>query len=164
MANIVTSCRILFSGLILFSPVFSAWFYTLYLLCGFTDMVDGTIARITNTDSKFGARLDSLADFIFVVAALIKLLPTMHIPQWLWIWVAVIAIIKIYNIVSGLICSKRLIVEHTIMNKITGFLLFLLPMTLTFIKLEYSAVVVCFIATFSAIQEGYYIRKGKEIE
>ena len=127
-------------------------------------MVDGTIARITNTDSKFGARLDSLADFIFVVAALIKLLPTMHIPQWLWIWVAVIAIIKIYNIVSGLICSKRLIVEHTIMNKITGFLLFLLPMTLTFIKLEYSAVVVCFIATFSAIQEGYYIRKGKEIE
>lgn len=164
MANILTSCRILFSGLILFSPVFSAWFYTLYLLCGFTDMVDGTIARITNTDSKFGARLDSLADFIFVVAALIKLLPTMHIPQWLWIWVAVIAIIKIYNIVSGLICSKRLIVEHTIMNKITGFLLFLLPMTLTFIKLEYSAVVVCFIATFSAIQEGYYIRKGKEIE
>ena len=164
MANILTSCRILFSGLILFSPVFSAWFYTLYLLCGFTDMVDGTIARITNTDSKFGARLDSLADFIFVVAALIKLLPTMHIPQWLWIWVAVIAIIKIYNIVSGLICSKRLIVEHTIMNKITVFLLFLLPMTLTFIKLEYSAVVVCFIATFSAIQEGYYIRKGKEIE
>ena len=164
MANILTSCRILFSGLILFSPVFSAWFYTLYLLCGFTDMVDGTIARITNTDSKFGARLDSLADFIFVVAALIKLLPTMHIPQWLWIWVAVIAIIKIYNIVSGLIFSKRLIVEHTIMNKITGFLLFLLPMTLTFIKLEYSAVVVCFIATFSAIQEGYYIRKGKEIE
>ena len=164
MANILTSCRILFSGLILFSPVFSAWFYTLYLLCGFTDMVDGTIARITNTDSKFGARLDSLADFIFVVAALIKLLPTMHIPQWLWIWVAVIAIIKIYNIVSGLICSKRLIVEHTIMNKITGFLLFLLPMILTFIKLEYSAVVVCFIATFSAIQEGYYIRKGKEIE
>ena len=87
MANIVTSCRILFSVLILFSPVFSAWFYTLYLLCGFTDMVDGTIARKTNTDSKFGARLDSVADFIFVVAALIKLLPAMDIPQWLWIWV-----------------------------------------------------------------------------
>ena len=137
MANIVTSCRILFSVLILFSSAFSAWFYTLYLLCGFTDMVDGTIARKTNTDSKFGARLDSVADFIFVVAALIKLLPAMHIPQCLWIWVAVIAIIKIYNIVSGLICSKRLIVEHTIMNKITGFLLFLFPMTLTFIKLEY---------------------------
>lgn len=163
MANIVTSCRILFSVLILFSPVFSAWFYTLYLLCGFTDMVDGTIARKTNTDSKFGARLDSVADFIFVVAALIKLLPAMHIPRWLWIWVTVIAIIKIFNVISGFVCAKRLIVEHTIMNKITGFLLFLLPLTLTFMKLEYSAVVVCLIATFSAVQEGYLIRKGKEI-
>ena len=163
MANIVTSCRILFSILMLFSPAFSAWFYTLYLLCGFTDMVDGTIARKTNTDSKFGARLDSVADFIFVVAALIKLLPDMHIPQWLWIWVVVIAIIKIFNIISGIVCSKRLIVEHTIMNKITGFLLFLLPLTLSFIELKYSAIVVCSIATFSAVQEGYLIRKGKEI-
>ena len=163
MANIVTSCRILFSVLMLFSPAFSAWFYTLYLLCGFTDMIDGTIARKTNTDSKFGARLDSVADFIFVVAALIKLLPDMHIPQWLWIWVVVIAIIKIFNIISGIVCSKRLIVEHTIMNKITGFLLFLLPLTLSFIELKYSAIVVCSIATFSAIQEGYFIRKGKEI-
>ena len=151
MANIVTSCRILFSVLMLFSPAFSAWFYTLYLLCGFTDMIDGTIARKTNTDSKFGARLDSVADFIFVVAALIKLLPDMHIPQWLWIWVVVIAIIKIFNIISGIVCSKRLIVEHTIMNKITGFLLFLLPLTLSFIELKYSAIVVCSIATFSAI-------------
>ena len=126
-------------------------------------MIDGTIARKTNTDSKFGARLDSVADFIFVVAALIKLLPDMHIPQWLWIWVVVIAIIKIFNIISGIVCSKRLIVEHTIMNKITGFLLFLLPLTLSFIELKYSAIVVCSIATFSAIQEGYLIRKGKEI-
>ena len=54
---------------------------------GLTDMVDGTIARKTNTDSKFGARRDSVADFIFVVAALSKLLPAMDIPQWLWIWV-----------------------------------------------------------------------------
>ena len=52
MANIVTSCRILFSILMLFPPAFSAWFYTMYLFCGLTDMVDGTIARKTNTDSN----------------------------------------------------------------------------------------------------------------
>ena len=28
---------------------------------------------------------------------------------------------------------------------------------------NYIAVVICFIATFSAIQEGYYSRKGREI-
>ena len=49
------------------------------------------------------------------------------------------------------------------MNKITGLLLFLFPLTLNFIELKYSAIVLCFVATFSAIQEGHFIRMGKEI-
>lgn len=47
---------------------------------------------------------------------------------------------------------------HTVMNKITGALCFLLPFTLSFIDLKYSAIAVCCIATFAAIQEGHYIR------
>ena len=54
MANIVTGCRILCSIFIVFSPAFSVRFYVFYLICGLTDMVDGTIARKTNTDSEFG--------------------------------------------------------------------------------------------------------------
>lgn len=163
MANIVTSCRILCSILMLFSPAFSVQFYILYLICGLTDMVDGTIARKTHTDSEFGAKLDYVADFIFVVISLVKLLPVIHIPRWLWIWILVIAIIKIINVISGLICKRRLMVEHTIMNKVTGFMLFILPLTFVFIELKYSAVVVCTIATFAAIQEGHLIRTGREI-
>ena len=163
MANIVTSCRILCSILMLFSPAFSVQFYILYLICGLTDMVDGTIARKTNTESEFGAKLDSVADFIFVVISLVKLLPVIHIPRWLWIWILVIAIIKIINVISGFICKRRLMVEHTIMNKVTGFMLFILPLTFVFIELKYSAVVVCTIATFAAIQEGHLIRTGREI-
>lgn len=164
IANIVTSCRIIFSILMLFFPAFSPWFYVMYLLCGLTDMVDGTIARKTNTVSTFGARLDTIADVILVLVALVKLLPVMNIPSWLWIWILIIAVIKITNIISGFVCNKRFTVEHTIMNKITGLLLFVLPLTLFFIELKYSAVVVCTIATFSAVQEGYYIRTGREIQ
>ena len=163
MANIITSCRILGSILLLFFPAFSSWFYILYLLCGFTDMIDGSIARKTNSSSKFGARLDTAADFIFVVACLVKLLPTMQIPSWLCIWIAVIAVIKIINMVSGFVCKKRFVVEHTVINKVTGALLFLLPLTLSFIELKYSAIVVCCIATFAALQEGHFIRTGREI-
>lgn len=163
MANIITSCRILGSILLLFFPAFSSWFYILYLFCGFTDMIDGSIARKTNSSSKFGARLDTAADFIFVVACLVKLLPTMQIPSWLWIWIAVIAVIKIINMVSGFVCKKRFVVEHTVINKVKGALLFLLPLTLSFIELKYSAMVVCCIATFAALQEGHFIRTGREI-
>ena len=50
-----------------------------------------------------------------------------------------------------------------IANIITGLLLFVLPLTMQFIELKYIFTTICLIATFSAIQEGYYIRVRREI-
>ena len=161
MANLITSIRILCSIAILFCPVFSAAFYSLYISAGLTDMIDGWVARKTNTASEFGARLDTMADIVFVIICLFKLLPVMEIPIWLYVWIGVIALIKVINIVSGYIVQKQFVSVHSIMNKVTGALLFLLPLTLTFINLKYSATVVCIIATIAAIQEGHFIRTKK---
>ena len=157
IANILTSCRILGSILLLFFPVFSSSFYITYLLCGFSDMIDGTIARKTNSVSDFGSKIDTAADLVFVAVSCIKLLPTIHIPWWLWIWGGIIAIIKIGNIIWGYISKKQFISLHTIMNKATGLLLFLFPLIISFIDLKYIAIFVCSIAIFSAIQEWFYI-------
>lgn len=157
IANMITGCRIICSILLLFFPVFSFGFYAVYLLCGFSDMVDGTIARITNSAGKFGSRLDTFADLIFVAAALFQLLPAIHIPRWLWIWGGVIAVIKISNIVWGFVFEKQFLSMHTMMNKATGFLLFLLPLIMPFGEWNSIAMAVCAVATFSAIQEGFYI-------
>ena len=81
--------------------------------------------------------MDTVADFVFIVVSLVKILPVLTIQMWLWLWIIVIAIIKISNVISGFIFRKRFIVEHTIMNKITGLLLFLFPLTLNFIELKY---------------------------
>ena len=162
IANILTACRILGSVLLWFFPAFSLGFYITYLLGGFSDMIDGTIARKTNSTSRFGSQLDSVADLIFVVASIIRFLPAIHIPQWLWIWSGVIAIIKISNIIWGYISKKQFISLHTIMNKVTGLLLFLLPLTIPFGELNYIAIAVCSIATLSAIQEGAYVISDSE--
>lgn len=161
IANIITGSRIVFSIALLFIQPFSPMFYVLYAVAGLTDMIDGTVARKTNTVSAFGARLDTIADFVFVTVCLFKLLPILDIPVWLWIWIAVIALIKVINIISGAIMFKRMIVLHTVMNKITGALCFLLPLTLSLIDLKYGTIVVCTAATFAAIQEGHYIRTGR---
>ena len=157
IANILTACRIFGSILLLFFPAFSLDFYVTYILCGFSDMIDGTIARKTNSASKFGSQLDTIADFVFVVAALFKLLPAICIPGWLWIWVGVITLIKISNIIGGYVSKKQFISLHTVMNKVTGLLLFLCPLTLSFVELKYIAIAVCSVATLSAIQEGFYV-------
>ena len=128
----------------------------MYFLCGFSDMIDGTIARKTNAVSEFGSKLDTIADFVFVVVCLIKLLPLVHISVWLWIWIAVIAVIKATNLVWGFVCRKKLVDYHSVFNKATGLLLFLLPFTLQRVEPKYSFAVVCIIATIAAIKEGYY--------
>ena len=164
MANFITFIRILCSVAILFCPVFSVAFYSLYIVAGLTDIADGWVARKTNTVSKFGSKLDTIADFIFVVVCLFKLIPVLDIPSWLYVWIGVIALIKIINIVSGYVVQKQFVAVHSMMNKVTGVLLFLLPLTISFIDLRYSAAVVCFVATFAAVQEGHFIRTKKSIE
>ena len=125
-------------------------------------MIDGMIARKTNSTSEFGSRLDTTADFVFVVVSLFKLLPAIHIPRWLWIWGGVISVIKISNIMWGYVSKKQFISVHTIMNKVTGLLLFLWPLTISFVELKYIAVTVCSVATLSAIQEGFYVISDSE--
>ena len=162
IANILTGCRIFGSMLLLFFPAFSLNFYITYVLCGFSDMVDGIIARKTNSTSKFGSQLDTVADFVFVAASLFKLLPAIHVPQWLWIWGGVIAVIKTSNIIWGYVSKKQFISLHTIMNKVTGLLLFLWPLTISFAELKWIAIAVCSVATLSAIQEGFYVISDRE--
>ena len=162
MANTITFFRIAVSIVLLFCPVFSPAFYVFYIAAGLSDMLDGFVARKINTASRFGARLDTIADFVLVVVCLIKLLPILSIPAWLYIWIGIIALIKVVNIVSGFAVQKRFVAVHSAMNKATGALLFLLPLTISTVPVKTSVIVVCAAATFAAIQEGYCIRTGRE--
>ena len=164
IANIITGSRIVFSLSLLFIPLSSAWFYTLYLLCGLSDMIDGTVARRTNSASEFGARLDTLSDFAFMSVALIKFVPHFHTPVWLWIWIGIIAMIKLGNAAWGFVRMKKLISPHTLLNKITGLLLFFLPMTLGFFDLTYTLPIVCTVATVAAIHEVYFTYSEKKYD
>jgi len=160
MANLITIFRIVCSIVLLFFPVFSPVFYALYITAGVSDMLDGAVARKTGTVSVFGSKLDTAADFVLVVVCLIKLIPAIHMPTWLIIWIIVIAVIKAINLISGYATRKEIVVLHTVLNKATGILLFILPLTLTLIDLKYSGAFVSSVATFAAIQEGHLIRTG----
>ena len=98
---------------------------------------------------------------MFVAICLIKLLPVLSIPAWLYGWIGIIALIKVVNIISGFAVQKKFVTVHSVMNKATGALLFLLPMTIPAVPLKCSAIVVCALATLSAIQEGHLIRTGE---
>ena len=160
MANIITGIRIVISAFLLFCPVFSPEFFMLYISAGASDMIDGAVARKTGTVSEFGSRLDTIADIVFVAVCLIKVLPVLDVPVWLYIWITIIAFIKMANIAVGYIRQKEFISVHSLMNKMTGGLLFVFPLTLVYMDLRYSATVVCMVATVAAIQEWYLVNRN----
>ena len=162
MSNTITFFRMAAGIVLLLCPVFSPAFYVFYISAGLSDMLDGFVARKTDTVSKLGARLDTIADFVFVAVCLIKLLPTLRIPAWLYAWIGIIALIKVVNIISGFAVQKKFVAVHSVMNKAAGALLFLLPLTIPAVPLNSSAIIVCAAATFAAIQEGHFIRTGRE--
>ena len=153
MANLITAIRILCSVALLFCAALSPWFYSLYITAGVSDMVDGWVARKTNTVSEFGSKLDTVADILFVVVCLVKLLPILHLPVWIYVWIGLIACIKVFNIVYDYVVRKQFLADHSILNKVTGALLFLLPLTLSFIDVKYSVSIVCLVATVAAVKE-----------
>ena len=162
MANTISLFRIAAGIVLLFCPAFSPAFYVFYIAAGLSDILDGFVARKTDTVSKLGAKLDTIADFVLVVVCLIKLLPVLSIPAWLYAWIGIIALIKVVNIISGFVVQRKFVAIHSVMNKATGALLFLMPLTIPAVGLKYSAIIVCAVATFAAIQEGQFIRTGRE--
>jgi len=133
-------------------------FWVIYLIAGLTDMLDGFLARRWGVESKFGARLDSLADFVFVLAVGYKLFPWLKLPAALWMMIGLIALIKVINAISSFVVKHRIAFLHTKANKLTGFLLFIGMMAIgqsCFVPVAWA--IAC-IALFAAIQEGHLIR------
>ena len=160
IANLLTICRVIISIVMLLFPVCSVPFYCCYVTAGVTDILDGMAARKLSSTSDFGAKLDSIADLVFAAAASIKLLPVMNFSIRIWSWVGLIAFIKGVNILSGYVIHRRFVSVHTAANRVTGLLLFLYPLTVLVLDFQYSVDILCIVATFAAIQEGYYIRTG----
>lgn len=166
MANFITCIRIVCAPVLIFCPTFSAWFYVFYFLGGISDVLDGIAARHFGKETKLGARLDTVADIVFFVTVIIKTVRAIYIPLWLIIWMICIAVIKCIGIISGFVIHKRFIAEHTLMNKISGVLLFAIPVCAGILPprpVEAIIILTCAAATFAAIQEGHFIRTGKEI-
>ena len=136
-------------------------FWVIYLIAGLTDMLDGFLARRWGVESKFGGRLDSLADFIFVLAVGYTLFPYLKLPAMLWMMIGFIALVKVVNAISSFVMKHRQGQSpflHTKANKLTGVLLFVGMMAIGQSYFVPVAWVIACIALFAAIQEGHFIR------
>lgn len=76
----------------------------IFLLAGFTDFLDGYIARKYKIITKVGVVLDPLADKLMLMTVLSCLLIKGYIPSWVLI---VIAAKEVFMILSGIFLYKK---------------------------------------------------------
>ena len=153
--NILTFIRILCAIGLVFTEASGTAFYVLYLICGFTDAIDGTVARITKTASTFGAKLDSVADLMFYSVMILKFFPILlkTVSGNVWLAIILIVLIRVGIYLGFAIKYHALASNHTYLNKITGLTVFCLPFVVnTSIFDSYSAFV-CIVAFSAAIYE-----------
>ena len=68
---------------LLLGPEADGWALVILVVSGFTDWLDGKLARWLNQGSKLGALLDPAADRLYIVAALLALALRGIVPVWL---------------------------------------------------------------------------------
>lgn len=154
-ADSVTAARMAASLALLFLPVSSASFLTVYTFAGLTDALDGFLARRTGTASAFGARLDSAADLLSFGVSLLRLFPLLRRTQPVGIWYAVgiVLLVRLASYAVAAVRFRRFDALHTRLNKLTGAAVFLLPYVLTVSDGVRYCRFVCLLALAASTQE-----------
>lgn len=164
LANALSILRMVLSLGLLFTQGLSLAFFTIYILCGLTDIFDGYIARKTNSTTATGAKLDSFADMLMFLSMLYVLLPFLKISYFIIIWIVLIAIVKFISIGIGFKKFNKFSLLHTYMNKLTGFLLVILPFLLLLFYSNDLLIILCLIATIAAIEELAIVLISKDLD
>jgi CDP-diacylglycerol---glycerol-3-phosphate 3-phosphatidyltransferase len=151
--NCLSISRIMLSLILIFIKPLSAAFYAVYIICGISDIMDGFIARKSGTTSRFGEKLDSMADMIMVGVLLVVIYPIINPKNEIVIWIVLIGIIRLLSMAVALKKYKTFVFLHTYGNKITGMVLFIFPMFLLYIHPSVLMYIICFVASISAIEE-----------
>ena len=155
IADMLTVARMAAAVLLLFLPLYSAWFYAIYTLAGLSDALDGTIARSAGSASDFGARLDSIADLMLYAAMLIRIFPDLwrKLPRAIWIAVGAILAVRLASYITAAVKYRRFAALHTYLNKLTGGAVFLLPYMQALSAAPIYAWIVCALGLIASAEE-----------
>ena len=152
LATSITAGRIAGAVALLWIQPLSVLFFAVYLLCCASDVLDGFIARKTNTASKFGATLDSITDFVFIMVMLVIFIPLLKLELWMLWWIGMIALVRFVSLGIGYAKYCEFAFLHTYANKATGIVCASFPVQLQMFGLTATAFVLCGIASLSALE------------
>jgi len=163
LASYITSARIIGAIVLLWTTPLSVMFFVIYAICCTSDFIDGYVARKTETTTRFGEAFDSIADFVFVMVLLIIFIPLFDWNLWMLFWIGTIATIRFLSLSIGVVKYRAVPFLHTYSNKATGITLALFPPLFWIFGTTVTIIILCGIASCSAIEELIIIIRSKRL-
>ncbi|BBF41932.1 putative CDP-alcohol phosphatidyltransferase [Lachnospiraceae bacterium KM106-2] len=147
----------------LVSTSFSIPFWIFYSCCVLSDCLDGFVARALHQQSSTGAKLDSIADMVFIFSIAMVLILHIKLPMWLLLCALFIALLRFISYEIGFIKYHTYASLHTYANKATGALLCMAPILYCLVGLSITGIILCVVAFVSSIEEIAIIATSKEL-
>lgn len=163
LSNLLTTIRLLLV------PVFPAVFFSshpqnhfiamcIFLVAGFTDFLDGYIARRYQMVTELGTVLDPLADKLMLMTVLITLFISGTLPLWVVIAIALKELFMIFAGAFLYLKKSRFVIPSNYLGKAATALLFpaipiwiMVPGNVISLGLMFLAMILMFVALLSYI-------------
>ncbi|MBQ8782307.1 MAG: CDP-alcohol phosphatidyltransferase family protein [Clostridia bacterium] len=152
LANIISLSRVAGAIFLFFCKDISTLFLSVYILCGFTDLIDGPVARKTNSSSTLGASLDTIGDVLTYLALAKILIFKKLVPLWIFIWILSAGVLFGICAIITKARFKKAFLPHTYLGKIFGGSVFVLPLAMQIMDEKIWMSIICTIATVHAIE------------
>ena len=151
--DIITFLRIAAAVMLLFTTPFSIIFYLIYSWCGFSDILDGYLARKKGWSSDFGAKWDSFDVMVFVIIMLIVFIPILIWTRIILYGIGIVIAFKLISLMIGFAKFHTFAYIHTYLNKATGLVLFSFPFLYPILDMGILMAVLWVTAIISATEE-----------
>lgn len=133
IANILTAIRIVLSiVLLVFYRQVDISFLVIFTIAALTDLVDGTIARMTKSASLMGSLLDTIADVLLSLNIMKVAIISGLLKGTLLVWLIFIFIVAFTSPLITYIKFRKVYFVHTILSKIVGGLVYFVPYSIYF--------------------------------
>ncbi|MBQ9531771.1 MAG: CDP-alcohol phosphatidyltransferase family protein [Eubacterium sp.] len=163
IANIISFSRIIAAVFLFFFSEITNAFLTIYVYCGFTDFIDGPIARKLDSESVFGSIMDTAGDVLTYLALAKVLIVQNLLPFWFYLWEGLAVIMFLISATISKIKSGNFYFVHSFFGKIMGTSMFVLPFAMRFFKVLIWIGVICAVSNIAAIESIIIQAKQKKL-
>ncbi|MBR1762938.1 MAG: CDP-alcohol phosphatidyltransferase family protein [Eubacterium sp.] len=163
IANIISFSRIIAAVILFFFSEITNAFLGIYIYCGFSDLIDGPIARKLESESIFGSIMDTAGDVLTYFALAKILIIQSLLPLWFYVWEGLAVVLFLVSATISKLKGGKFYFVHSRFGKIMGAAMFVLPFAMRLFNVLIWIGVICAVSNIAAVESILIQAKQKKL-